>query len=254
MTGGKKVKGKRKRKHSTAVSSAKESKFLKEFNIEVDDISDISDAETSAVAPGALAVTKKKRTPSAQTEESESSAKKQKLEVEDEPDSDTESDSASNGIYIGGISYDASEEDLGAFFESCGKITSIRMPRCCLNSRMYLSYIFPSRYQDSGKPRGYAHIDFSSSKAVGKALELDGETMMGRYLSVSLANARNADSSVDRTRERPKDCDTVFVKNLPYDVDEDTVATAFAEFGEVASVRLSRWGHTGNLKGFGYAL
>ena len=32
-------------------------------------------------------------------------------------------------VYVEGISYDASETDLTAFFGSCGRISSIRMPR-----------------------------------------------------------------------------------------------------------------------------
>ena len=129
MSGGKKVKGKRKRKSSAAVSSAAESKFLKEFDITVDDISDVSDAESPALeAEAPVAVKKKKKSAVTDDDEVESAAKKQK--VADSEDSESESeDVGSYGIYIGGISYDASEDDLGVFFESCGEITSVRMPR-----------------------------------------------------------------------------------------------------------------------------
>jgi hypothetical protein len=77
-------------------------------------------------------------------------------------------------VYVEGISYQASEEDVTRFFQDkgCGKVVSVRMPR----------------YHDSGRPRGYAHVDFKKPDGVGKALALDGVTMMGRYLSVKRAH------------------------------------------------------------------
>jgi len=55
-------------------------------------------------------------------------------------------------------------------------------------------------------------------------------------------------------------CRTIFVKNLPYDCDEDSVRRVMAAFGEVRDVRLacsttgggSSAGGSTRLKGFGY--
>jgi RNA recognition motif-containing protein len=55
-----------------------------------------------------------------------------------------------------------------------------------------------------------------------------------------------------RMTNRPSGCTTLFVKGLPYDMDEEGVKGAFAKFGVVVSVRLVRWNHTGQHKGFGY--
>lgn len=40
----------------------------------------------------------------------------------------------------------------------------------------------------------------------------------------------------------------MFVKNLPYDVNEDGVNEALAGCGRIASVRLAMWNHTRKLK------
>lgn len=40
----------------------------------------------------------------------------------------------------------------------------------------------------------------------------------------------------------------MFVKNLPYDVDESGVSEALAGCGRIASVRLAMWNHTRKLK------
>ena len=42
------------------------------------------------------------------------------------------------------------------------------------------------------------------------------------------------------------------MKNLPYDTDERGITEVFRKYGPVKNVRLSRWHHTGLLKGFGY--
>lgn len=51
---------------------------------------------------------------------------------------------------------------------------------------------------------------------------------------------------------RPAGCRTVFIKNLPYDVTEEAIREAFMVCGPITTVRLAVWGHTGQLKGFGY--
>lgn len=48
--------------------------------------------------------------------------------------------------------------------------------------------------------------------------------------------------------EQPRGCRTVFVKNLPYDADDDGVSEALSGCGRIASVRLAMWNHTRKLK------
>jgi RNA recognition motif-containing protein len=62
-------------------------------------------------------------------------------------------------IYVEGLPYAATEQDIRDFFEPCGSIQNIRLPR----------------WHDSGRLRGYGHVEFHNSKSVKKALELDGK-------------------------------------------------------------------------------
>ena len=137
--------------------------------------------------------------------------------------------------YVEGISYNAGEEDVDRFFRACGAMIDIRLPR----------------WNDSGKPRGYAHIEFADRHGCAAALKLDGQTMMGRYLRVSRAKVRQ-EQQPHQAREQPAGCALVFVKNLPYACTEDMVVQTFSQCGKVKNVRLARWRHTGRLKGFGY--
>eukprot|EP00510_Aplanochytrium_minuta_P001784 CAMPEP_0184009352 /NCGR_PEP_ID=MMETSP0954-20121128/2537_1 /TAXON_ID=627963 /ORGANISM="Aplanochytrium sp, Strain PBS07" /LENGTH=205 /DNA_ID=CAMNT_0026288675 /DNA_START=36 /DNA_END=654 /DNA_ORIENTATION=- len=143
--------------------------------------------------------------------------------------------------YVEGIPYSSDEDALKAFLlEKLDKeesvIVDVRMPR----------------WHDSNKPRGYAHVDFSSEEVLELALKLDGEKLGGRYLKISKAKERGSKTRKRSKEDIPEDCKTLFVKNLPYDTDEDAVEEVFTKFGKVVNTRLSRWNHTGKLKGFGY--
>lgn len=61
-------------------------------------------------------------------------------------------------VYIEGLPYDSTDADVSLFFESCGEIKSIRLPK----------------WHDSDRLRGYGHVQFSSIESVKEALTLDG--------------------------------------------------------------------------------
>ncbi|CAM9347847.1 unnamed protein product, partial [Choristocarpus tenellus] len=139
---------------------------------------------------------------------------------------------------VEGIPWTCNEEDVKRFFKDCGTITSVRLPR----------------WQDSGRARGYAHVVFESPAGAQAAFAKDGQYLNGRYLTVQAPQAPQTvlTQQANRTAEHPEGCRTVFIKNIPYDADEDGVAEALEACGKVASVRLAMWGHTHKLKGFGY--
>jgi nucleolin len=145
-------------------------------------------------------------------------------------------------VYVEGIPYRASEGDLVTHFSSCGTVREVRMPR----------------YQDSGKPRGYAHVVFDDEAALKKALKLDGQYLFNRYLSIRRAEAPRAvelalkEKTQNSNKKAIKGCRTVFIKQLPYEVEEETVREALAPCGMITSIRLPIWNHTKKLKGFGY--
>ena len=78
--------------------------------------------------------------------------------------------------------------------------------------------------------------------------------MKNRYIKVQRPKTpRIFQSVIHKSKiERPVGCRSVFVKNLPYDTNEDEVKEAFMVCGPVTNVRLAVWGHTQQLKGFGY--
>eukprot|EP00752_Nemacystus_decipiens_P002633 g2465.t1 len=144
----------------------------------------------------------------------------------------------SDTVYVEGIPWRCDESDIREFFKGCGKIVDVRMPR----------------WNDSGRPRGYAHVSFASSSGARAAFGRDGQYLNDRYLSVRASQepATSKARRANRKAEQPPGCKTVFVKNLPYDVDEAGVSEALSGCGRIISVRLAVWNHTHKLKGFGY--
>lgn len=71
-------------------------------------------------------------------------------------------------IRVFGMAYDTTLEDIQAFFHDCGKIQRMEFPT----------------FEDSGRSKGYCGVWFTSPKAVEKAIELNGQELLGRWLSV----------------------------------------------------------------------
>ena len=90
-------------------------------------------------------------------------------------------------VFISGLPYEATEEDIKSFFQNCGGIKEIKIPK----------------YQDSGRNIGYGHVSFKKNKAVNRviiyknqALELNGTNLGKRYITVKLSNGENAEKSL----------------------------------------------------------
>lgn len=80
------------------------------------------------------------------------------------------------GIYVGNLSYDATQDDLKEVFAEYGTVTKVHMPKD----------------RETGRPRGFAIVDMSSKAEEEAAIaELEGAEWMGRNLRVNKARPRN---------------------------------------------------------------
>jgi nucleolin len=159
--------------------------------------------------------------------------------------SETPVESSSNSVectvYVEGIPFDCSPDQVKEFFQSNGiaDILELRLPT----------------WQDSGRLRGYGHVLFASQKSFKTALTLSGKYLQKRYLTIQAANAPKSNSSF-HTRSNtddppPPDCKTLFVHNLPYSATEDDVTVVFENYG-LTGVRIARNSVTRQSKGFCY--
>ena len=80
-----------------------------------------------------------------------------------------------NRLYIGNLSYDATENDLRAFFEQSGSVIGCE--------------VMIDRH--TGRSKGFAFVEMASQKDADKAIETyDGKDFQGRPLTVNEARPR----------------------------------------------------------------
>jgi len=88
-------------------------------------------------------------------------------------------------IYVGNLSYDATEEKLRQTFENYGEVTEVKL----ITDR------------DSGRPRGFAFVEMSNQSEAASAIEgLNGQELDGRTLSVNEARKREGGGGRGRPR------------------------------------------------------
>jgi RNA recognition motif-containing protein len=88
-------------------------------------------------------------------------------------------------IYIGNLSYDASQEDITAIFAEYGTVKQVHLPID----------------RETGKKRGFGFVEMSTDAEEDAAItELDGAEWMGRQLRVNKARPRTEGGSAGGAR------------------------------------------------------
>jgi RNA recognition motif-containing protein len=83
-----------------------------------------------------------------------------------------------NTIFIGNLPYAVTQEGLQEYFTSCGEIWTVRVAT-----------------DRDGRVKGFAHIEFSDTKAVDEAVKLAGQSFMGRKMRIDYAAGRDHQDS-----------------------------------------------------------
>src|SRR6476469_7159497 len=80
-----------------------------------------------------------------------------------------------NRLFVGNLSYQTMENDLQDFFSAAGNVSSVNL----------------MMDKFTGKSRGFAFVEFSSSDEANKAVEMfHGKELQGRPLTVNIARPR----------------------------------------------------------------
>lgn len=129
-------------------------------------------------------------------------------------------------VYVGGLSWNVDNEWLKSELEVCGEVVSARV----VTDR------------ETQKSRGFGYVEFVKAESAQKALEMAGSEIDGRAIKVDLSLPRAPKEGATFEKKQFNDTlsgpptTTLFVGNLPFSATEDAVWTAFADFGDVASV------------------
>ncbi|CAJ1977712.1 unnamed protein product [Sphenostylis stenocarpa] len=138
-------------------------------------------------------------------------------------------------VYVGGIPYYSTEDDIRSYFESCGTITEVDC--------MY----FP----ETGKFRGIAIIDFKTEAAAKRALALDGADMGGLFLKIQPYKATRANKASDFAPEILEGYNRVYVGNLSWDITEEELRKFFNNC-KITSLRFGMDKETGEFRGYAH--
>mgnify|MGYP005850762771 CR=1 FL=1 len=167
---------------------------------------------------------------------------------DEEEDVNTSDDDTKRTVFIEGIPYDGTPEQVAECLQnhtgiSNEDITDLRFPK----------------WQDTGRMRGYGHIAFSSVDVFEKVMKVakSGEKIwMGkRYLSIQPAKPQGM--GLVAAAQQPVDKEpttTIMIKNLDYNATEEDIIKVMEKFGNMieGGVRIARNFQTRQNKGFAY--
>ncbi|PQQ18476.1 uncharacterized protein Pyn_37660 [Prunus yedoensis var. nudiflora] len=138
-------------------------------------------------------------------------------------------------VFVGGIPYYSTKDDIRSYFESCGTITKVD----CL------------RFPDCGKFRGIAIISFKTEAAAKRALALDGAEMGELFLKIQPYKATRANKVSDFAPQIVEGYNRIYVGNLSWDITEDDLKKLFSDC-KISSIHFGMDKETGEFRGYAH--
>ncbi|GIY06558.1 RNA-binding protein 34 [Caerostris extrusa] len=173
-----------------------------------------------------------------------------KISKEKEPHTKPEENKErlSRTIFIGNLPMDFSQNALKQLFSPFGAIET-----CRLRGGIPVKESIPKKVAciknkfHTGQKHRIGFVVFKEEKDAANAETMNGTLISDHHIVVNRASAAGNKKQYDEKR-------SIFIGNLPFDVDDDAVWSAFAECGEIEAVRIIRDRDSGVGKGFGYVL
>lgn len=144
-------------------------------------------------------------------------------------------------VFVGNIPNTYKKKHIKCLFKEYGTIESVRF-RSMIVERGSLPVKVARITQKQLKGPLNAYVVYSSEEEAENSLKLNGTLLGDRHLRVDVAGRAQ---SHDHRK-------SVFVGNLPHEVDEEEVRECFKGCGAVEGVRIVRDAKTGIGKGFGF--
>ncbi|CAG9325382.1 unnamed protein product [Blepharisma stoltei] len=130
-------------------------------------------------------------------------------------------------VFITGLSYKTTDSDIHELFKNCGEISSMKLLR---NEKGF---------------KGSAFIMFKSIESAEEAIKLSNTEFSGRVLNIRFSHEKSP-------KPRPyKGVHTIFIGNIPCNVDEDCLYSFFKKCGEIKEARIAV-DSNGNKRGFAH--
>jgi nucleolin len=160
------------------------------------------------------------------------------------PVDNAEKDTQATTVFVGHLSWNVDNDWLKSEFEECGEVVGARV----------------QMDRNTGKSRGFAYVEFADPASVEKALALSGKEIDGRAVNVDRSTSNKPSGAGNSNEQRraafgdktSPPSSVLFVGNLAWGADENSLWDVFAEYGDVKSVRVPTDRETGKVKGFAY--
>jgi len=78
-------------------------------------------------------------------------------------------------VFVGNLSFNSTEQDVYDYFSECGTIKEVRLPT----------------EKETGRPMGYAFVEFEESESTDKAMELNGGDLGGRNIRIDYSGGKS---------------------------------------------------------------
>lgn len=146
-----------------------------------------------------------------------------------------------NKLYVGNLPFTIDSAQLGDAFSEYGNVENADV-------------VFDPK---TGRSRGYGFITFATVEEAQNAItELDGADFGGRTIRVSFPTPRSENGEKRERRDRPRRQDApgskVYVGNLSWSTDDQSLGDIFSEYGDVVNAKVITDMETGRSKGFGF--
>lgn len=162
-------------------------------------------------------------------------------------DRDDQSQDECSELFVRNLPWKADEEQVSDYFSKFGKVQNVKI----LYDR------------NTGKAKGIGFVNFASRRDAENAISANDDLEIdGRKIDVNFSNQRrdrerpnnrdNRDRDFrrdERRREPNPESKTIFVGNLSFKSDEDSIRDFFDNCGEIVDVRIAN-GPNGRSKGF----
>eukprot|EP00656_Telonema_subtile_P004397 TRINITY_DN11_c0_g1_i3.p1 TRINITY_DN11_c0_g1~~TRINITY_DN11_c0_g1_i3.p1 ORF type:complete len:362 (-),score=55.83 TRINITY_DN11_c0_g1_i3:268-1353(-) len=143
----------------------------------------------------------------------------------------------SGKLFIGGLSWETTEESLRAVYEQFGELSDIQ--------------IICERH--TGKPRGFGFVTYTDPEDAAKACQakhvVDGRKVDTKF---SVPRERFGPGVHDPATQQAATCRKIFLGGLPASSTEQSLEAYFAKFGEVQEILIMKDRNTGVARGFGF--
>ena len=150
---------------------------------------------------------------------------------DDEDENDPES-TQMRKLFIGGLNYSTTEDEMRAHFEQFGELVDAVV----------------MKFADSGRSRGFGFVTFATSAMLDECQANRPHELGGKTLETKRATPKR-----DASKPESQMCvKKIFIGGLSDDIDDDDLTDYFSTFGNVRNVDQLKWNDTGKKRGFGF--